>query len=165
MRSGVRFWPRRALIAALALATCSASCGGKAGPEQAAQSFLKAVHEQDCEKAWRFFSSDTQKMIEEEATRLNNEGYGRGANGAPYTDAFEYKNLYCKPTLVNPYLAYAPGSVKLLKVEGELAVVGVDEAEAGGFLIPGFFPTKTTNRRREMKLVKEGGSWKVDRTR
>ena len=164
-RDDTKYLLLRVCIVALALASFMGSCGGPAGPEDVARSFLKAAREQDCEKVWRSFSAETQKMIVAEAARLEAEGYGQGANGMMYTDAFEYKNLYCKPTMVNPYLAYAPGSVKLIKAEGDRAVVGVQEGEGGGFLIPGFFPTETIFHQREMKLVKEGGTWKVDRTK
>jgi hypothetical protein len=48
-----------------------------------------------------------------ESDRLKAQGYDRGADGRPYTDAFEPRNLCGKSTLVNPYHRYVPDSVTL----------------------------------------------------
>ena len=127
-------------------------------PQRAVHEFLTSVKSAECDKAWQYFSKDAQKAIEAEAHRLQAQNAGKGA----YDYLYSAHNLYCLPN-GNPYPRYDARKVVLLTKEADRARVGVREGESAGFLIPGFFPTRTIWHDREMELVREGREWKLSR--
>ena len=130
-----------------------------ASPQRVAREFLTKVNHGDCEAAWQYFSTDAQRAIEAEAERRQSQNYLKGW----HDELWSAHNLYCKPNGVNPYRDYDPRSVAVLTQTATRARIGVKQGEASGFLIPGFFPTKTIWHDRQMELVREGRDWKLDR--
>jgi hypothetical protein len=147
---------RRFAIAACLLAVLATGCRKKVNtPDAAANAFLRAVHKEQCDKAWHYFSADSQARIRAESDRVTREQ-------PYYAEQFAPENLCCKSTYANRYLSFVPGSARLQKVEGTNALVIADLREAAAFLIPGFWPTKYTNRPVEMHFIHENGAWKID---
>ncbi len=126
-------------------------------PERSARKFLKAIDTFDCETAWPYFSADTQKAIEIKSEQFKKDP-GRSQMPRHYLEA---KNLYCLPITGQSFWGYKANSVKLLKAEGNTATVAVKEGIPTGFLIPGFWPTKTRYVDHQLTLVREGGEWKI----
>lgn len=130
-------------------------------PKRLVRDFVTKVNRGDCEGAWQYFSRDAQRAIEGEAERRRRQSpdHLKGWND----ELLSAHNLYCKPNGVNPYVNYEPRSVALLAQTENRARVSVKQGQATGFLIPGFFPTKTIWHDREVQLVREGGEWKLSR--
>lgn len=154
--------PQRLFGRALLILVCSVAVACKAelerGTDPAARtrSFLSAVDRGNCDEAWTYFSAQTQRRIEEESARYIKES-------PYYAEEFAPKRLYCGPTLVNPYPAYVAESAELIRVEGDTAVVRVQEKIPEGYALPGFFPTSFRMEAREVYLTYENAAWKITR--
>ncbi len=134
-----------------------ARVGPPGSPQRTAQNFLTAIEDFDCDTAWQYFSSDSQRAI---AIASDKKKSDPSLSNVPRR-YLEPKNLYCLPTVVPFFDGYRANSVKLLKVQGATAAVTVRKGIPTGFLIPGFWPTKTRYEDHELTLVREGRKWKI----
>jgi hypothetical protein len=143
------------LALVVALVPWPAAAQSRAEPAAtAAREFLAAVRRGDCDRAWTYFSTDSHARIEAESrARIRREPY--------YAEQFAPRNLYCKPTYAHRFLSYDPNSARLLRCDGRFAAVAVDRHGRTGFLLPGFWSTRTEVRAAELRLVEEAGAWKV----
>jgi len=159
-RKKFRLW-HFALAAMLllgALIYYSYARGGPPGsPQRTARNFLKAIADFDCDTAWQYFSSDSQRAIQIASDKKKSDP---SSSNVPRR-YLEPKNLYCLPTVAPFFDGYRANSVKLLKAQGATATVAVKKGIPTGFLIPGFWPTKTRYEDHELSLVREGGKWKI----
>ncbi len=126
-------WRLALLVLVIGVVRSYIRSGPPGSPQRAASNFLAATERRDCATAW----SHMNKVL------------------------LEPQNLLCAATAANPFLRYRSSPAELLRMEGESAVVGVQVGIDEGFLIPGFFPTRTRYEDRELTLVQESSEWKI----
>ena len=169
-RKKLRLWHLglAGLLVLAALIYSYAQGGSPGSPQRAARNFLSAIADYDCDKAWRYFSSDSQQAIQIASEKYKNDPRHRDTMRympqrlqTRYRAYLEPKNLYCLPTVAPVFDGYRSSSVKLVKVEGTTATVAVKKGIPTNFLIPGFFPTSTKYEDHELQLVREGKEWKI----
>ena len=132
--------------------------GGPPGsPQRVARNFLGAIEGFDCDTAWQYFSSQSQRAIQVASDKKKNDPFLSHVQRR----YLEPKNLYCLPTVAPFFDGYRASSVKLLKIQGTTATVAVKKGIPTGFLIPGFWPTRTRYEDHELTLVREGSKWKI----
>ncbi len=111
--------------------------------------FLRAVRANDCERAWHYFSRETQA-----AARFNGE---EQVLQHPYAvDDFAPLRFYCVK-----YRGIDAESVKLISQEDRHAQVEGFALEATNFRIPGFSPREHRLVPRTIDLVHEEGEWRL----
>jgi hypothetical protein len=153
------------LVAALVLAYVIHSYGWRerrGTPERAAQDFLIAIKEFDCDRAWGYFSEDSQRAVETASEKFKHDPVQKDMMRLQpelYKNYLEPKNLYCKYRPV--FGEYRPMTVKLITATDSSATIGVKRAIATEFLIPGFWPTSFSYEDRQMQLIREGKEWKI----
>jgi hypothetical protein len=132
--------------------------GGPPGsPQRVARNFLSAIEAFDCDTAWQYFSSQSQRAIQIASDKKKIDPLLSHVQRR----YLEPKNLYCLPTVAPFFHGYRASSVKLLKIQGTTATVAVKKGIPTGFLIPGFWPTRTRYEDHELMLVREGSKWKI----
>jgi hypothetical protein len=123
-------------------------------PVAVVQAFLQAVQRGDCDRAWSYFSSASQAYIQGRSGEMvRREPY--------YADVFAPRRLYCRPTAVHRFHQYRPRTARLVSRTAGAATVGLERHDPAGFRLPGFFPTRRDVVMVEMRLVEEGGRWRV----
>jgi hypothetical protein len=120
-------------------------------PVTTTQGFLAAVRRGDCDKAWTYFSSETQAKIREQSKRM--------IRGAPYySDVFAPTRIHC--TL---YESYRPSTVRLASQDQERATIKVMERvpDPNSFSLPGWTPIGRMDAERTMELARDSSGWKM----
>lgn len=120
-------------------------------PVATTQGFLAAVRRGDCDKAWTYFSPETQAKIREQSKRM--------VRGAPYySDVFAPTRIHC--TL---YESYRPSTVRLAVQDPERATVKVMERvpDPKSFSLPGWTPIGRMNVERTLELARDPSGWKM----
>jgi hypothetical protein len=110
-----------------------------------------------CGSAWEYFSSKSQRAIQIASDKKKSDPFLSHVQRR----YLEPKNLYCLPTVAPFFHGYRANSVKLLTIQGTTATVAVKKGIPTGFLIPGFWPTRTRYEDHELMLVREGSKWKI----
>jgi hypothetical protein len=114
--------------------------GGPPGsPQRVARNFLSAIEAFDCDTAWQYFFSQSQRAIQIASDKKKSDPFLSHVQRR----YLEPENLYCLPTVAPFFHGYRASSVKLLKIQGTTATVAVKKGIPTGFLIPGFWPTRT----------------------
>jgi len=148
----------RALAAAVAilLVAPSASHGQRAEPPVAAvREFLTAVKSRDCARAWNHFSAASRAYIDCKSREMI-------ASAPYYAETFSAQNLYCLPTAVHRYHSYAGETARLKSQSRGRAIVSLERRDSEGFLLPGFFPTRTRSVPVEIDLTQESNRWAIN---
>ena len=113
-------------------------------PELAALRFVDALTKRDCAAVWSMLSSRTR------------HGYELIVEFRRETRAERY---YCSP---DRFERHKPERMKLRSQDADRAVVVVPRGDPGGYLVPGFFPTKTVWTDDPIPLVREDGAWRIE---
>lgn len=120
-------------------------------PVSTTQAFLATTRRRDCDKAWTFFSPQTQEKIREQSKRERRY--------SPYiSEAFAPKQIHCRS-----YEDYRPSTVRLALKEERRASVRVMERvpDPKSFALPGLTPIGRMDVGRTINLTKEPDGWKI----
>jgi hypothetical protein len=120
-------------------------------PVATTRGFLAAARRGDCEKAWTYFSPETQAKIREQSKRM--------VRGAPYySDVFAPTRIHC-----TPYDSYRPSTVRLASQQQERATVEVMARvpDPKSFSLPGWTPIGRMDEKRTIDLTHESDDWKI----
>jgi hypothetical protein len=86
---------------------------------------------------------------------------GNDSIGTLFADTFSPHNLYCLPTAVHRYHSYRPDTAGLKSLSTGRATVTMERHDPDGFLLPGFFSTRSKIVPVEINLTEEMGRWAV----
>ena len=125
-------------------------------PVAAAQEFLAAVDDSDCDRAWTYLSAAAQAYVQARAAELQSEESSTYMRWTP-------EHIYCRPTRFHDFGLFQADTAALKSLSGPEAVVSVArlEPDPESFLIPGFWATRYKRFQEDMHMVDEGGSWKL----
>ena len=146
------------LLAFALLASCDANRqarGEPGGPLEAAVKFHEVNAAGRCDEVWRFYTAGTQENIRAWVHRNERE-----REAAPQPEEPQRKDCQAP----NRYPALKRGTVRIVRVQGDEAVVAADfSGEALTRRFDLFPPTKVWTE--ELRLVREAGEWRVERPR
>lgn len=143
----MRAWSLLLVVCAL-LASCHTN-GAPGGPVDAAVKFYEAGKALRCSEVWRTFTAGTQENIRAQVHR-----YERERDGLPRTELPEEK--YCRWTEGT----LKRGTARIARQQGDETVVAA-EFIVKEITTKNFFPRFPTVTK-ELRLVREGGSWRVE---
>lgn len=145
--------PVSALLALLVFALPTVA-QNRAAPVTVVRDFLAAVQRGDCDRAWSYFSAESRAYIEGKSREMI-------AAQPYYAEVFAPRQLYCRPTSVHRFHSLRPKTATLAAQNAGRATVRLDRHEGDGFLLPGFWSTRTKVSAAEIELVEKAGTWKV----
>ncbi len=140
------------MVVALVLFTQCDTAEVSGGPVEAAVKFFEAGKARRCSEVFRIYTAGTQNNIRAEVHRLERE-----RNGLPQTELPEEK--YCGWTEGT----MKSGTARIARQQGKETIVSAKfkiKVISDRSFFP-HFPTVT----RELRLIREGGSWRVERPR
>ena len=140
-------------LAVLVLLPGAWSCTRRSEPERAVIGYVEHVREGRCEDAFRQLSSRYRDALEAERR-------AREAERAESTDPPEpIEILYCNP---GPMDRVDLDRTRLAHATDSVADVRMVERVPAGHLVPGFWATRRDDVERPMRVVMEGGAWRVE---
>lgn len=151
-RDRVRQHPFLLWLLCLVLAACEAESDDD--PVAATKRFLSAVSRGDCMEAWSHYSFGAQENIRREVHRMYREA------DRPL-EAVTPENRYC----VGGYGELKSGSARLIKKRDNEAVVAVVLSSGTRLALLPFLSKPYREWNAEMQLVREVGTWKIERPR
>jgi carbon monoxide dehydrogenase subunit G len=135
------------IVASIFLGSCDPAAE-RGGPVEAAVKFFEAAQARRCDEVWRLYSAGTQANIRAELHRRERE-----RDGLPQAETPEQRYCGGDGTLKRRTVRIARQEGNETVVAAELTVRVVDDRR----LLPKY-PVVT----RELRLIREGGAWRVE---
>jgi len=142
---------RIALCAVFAAAFLHA-CGAPPPYERAVIEYVRAIRANDCDRAFSLLSARVQAALRAEQQQQHSRRNRVESHLSLHA-------LYCA---AGPYERVKLQKTRTAWRSGADAEVHLTEAVPAGYLIPGFWPTRTESKPLPMRVVLDPTGWKVD---